>query len=36
MTAGQDAGTLRLAAIADIHCTRDSEGALRPLFTEMS
>jgi len=36
MTASQDSGTLRLAAIADVHCTRESEGALRPLFTEIA
>ena len=28
--------TLRLAALADVHCTRESEGALRPLFAEIA
>ena len=29
-----DGDTLRLAAIADIHCTRSASGALAPLFAE--
>jgi Icc-related predicted phosphoesterase len=27
---------MRIAAVGDLHCTRDSAGALRPLFTEAS
>src|SRR4051794_40851626 len=28
--------TVRIAATADIHCTRNSQGAFQPLFTEIS
>jgi hypothetical protein len=27
---------MRIAAVGDLHCTRDSAGALRPLFAEAS
>ena len=26
--------TVRLAAVADVHCTRNSAGTLAPIFTE--
>src|SRR5262249_14638792 len=29
-------GTVRVAAMADIHCTRTSQGALQPLFTAIA
>jgi len=28
--------TVRIAAVADTHCTRDGRGTLRPLFTQMA
>ncbi len=29
-------GTVRLAAIADLHCSKSSQGTLQPLFSEMT
>src|SRR5436190_21815719 len=30
------AGTVRLAAIADLHCTKTSQGAFQPLFASIT